>query len=84
MTVTLCAPCHFAALPCRGQYYLLDEATGLLYHDASLKEWPELVGRVSQTTGTVHPLGADGATKFFTQLDAWLRKNKASREDGIH
>jgi hypothetical protein len=68
---------HAALL--RGQYYLLDEGTGLLYHDAPLTEWPELVGRLNQATGTVHPLGADGATKFFTQLDAWLRENKASR-----
>jgi hypothetical protein len=27
----------------------------------------------------VHPLGADGATKFSTQLDEWLREKKASR-----
>ncbi len=71
-TVCVCVRVHAYS----GKYYLIDPQTGLLYHDAPLSEWPHLVGRVDTARGTVSALGQDAATKFFTQLDAYLKDSK--------
>jgi hypothetical protein len=63
---------------CSGVRYLLDAATGLLYHDALQHEWPMLVGlqKGSRGVSAVSGLGADATVKFFTALDAYLKTNQ--------
>lgn len=60
----------------RGGTYLIDPTSGLIYNDAHLDEWPQLLGLVDANSQTVMGMGMDAATSFFVQLNAYLREEK--------